>query len=71
MTPVRQVLADLTDAKLTGITEPVTEPGCPEPESFPDCPFTTSADTVELDVNDLVRALWRPTGSPWMGRSTR
>jgi hypothetical protein len=35
MTPVRQVLADLTDAKLTGITEPVTEPGYPEPESFP------------------------------------
>ncbi len=35
MTPVRQVLADLTDAKLTGITEPVTQPGYPEPESFP------------------------------------
>ena len=31
--PVRQVLADLTDAKLTGTTEPVTEPGYPEPES--------------------------------------
>jgi hypothetical protein len=35
MTSVRQVLADLTDAKLTGITEPVTEPGYPESESFP------------------------------------
>ena len=32
---VRQVLADLTDAKLAGVTEPVTEPGYPEPESFP------------------------------------
>jgi uncharacterized protein YjbI with pentapeptide repeats len=32
---MRQVLADLTDAKLAGMTEPVTEPGYPEPESFP------------------------------------
>ena len=32
---VRQVLADLTDAKLAGMTEPVLEPGYPEPESFP------------------------------------
>ena len=30
---VRQVLADLTDAKLGGMTEPVTEPGYPELES--------------------------------------
>jgi uncharacterized protein YjbI with pentapeptide repeats len=34
MATVRQVLADLTDAKLAGMTEPVTEPGYPEPESF-------------------------------------
>lgn len=32
---VRQVIADLTDAKLAGMTEPVMEPGYPEPESFP------------------------------------
>jgi len=34
MATVRQVLADLTDEKLAGMTEPVTEPGYPEPESF-------------------------------------
>ena len=34
MATVRQVLADLTDDKLAGMTEPVTEPGYPEPESF-------------------------------------
>jgi len=32
---VRHVLADLTDDKLAGMTEPVTEPGYPEPQSFP------------------------------------
>lgn len=32
---VRQVIADLTDEKLVGMTEPVTDPGYPEPESFP------------------------------------
>jgi uncharacterized damage-inducible protein DinB len=35
MATVRQVLAGLTDEKLAGRTEPVTEPGYPEPESFP------------------------------------
>jgi uncharacterized protein YjbI with pentapeptide repeats len=35
MATVRQVIADLTDHKLTGMTEPVIEPGYPEPESFP------------------------------------
>jgi hypothetical protein len=35
MATVRQVLAGLTDAKLAGRTVPVTEPGYPEPESFP------------------------------------
>ena len=35
MATVRQVLADLTDERLAGMTEPVTEPGYPEPESFP------------------------------------
>lgn len=35
MATVRQVLADLTDAMLAGHTTPVTEPGYPEPESFP------------------------------------
>jgi hypothetical protein len=35
MATVRQVLAGLTDAKLAGRTAPVTEPGYPEPESFP------------------------------------
>jgi len=39
MATVRQVLADLTDEKLVAMTEPVMEPGYPEPESFPvrDC----------------------------------
>jgi DinB superfamily/Pentapeptide repeats (8 copies) len=35
MATVRQVLADLTDDKLGGMTEPVTEPGYPEPDRFP------------------------------------
>jgi uncharacterized protein YjbI with pentapeptide repeats len=35
MATVRQVLAHLTDAELAGMTTPVTEPGYPEPESFP------------------------------------
>jgi uncharacterized protein YjbI with pentapeptide repeats len=35
MATVRQVLADLTDEQLAGMTEPVTEPGYPEPRSFP------------------------------------
>jgi hypothetical protein len=35
MATVRQVLAGLTDEKLAGRTEPVLEPGYPEPESFP------------------------------------
>ena len=35
VTTVRNVIADLTDEKLAGMTEPVTEPGYPEPESFP------------------------------------
>jgi uncharacterized protein YjbI with pentapeptide repeats len=34
MATVRQVLAELTDATLAGMTQPVTEPGYPEPESF-------------------------------------
>jgi uncharacterized damage-inducible protein DinB len=34
MATVRQVLAGLTDEQLAGRTEPVTEPGYPEPESF-------------------------------------
>jgi uncharacterized protein YjbI with pentapeptide repeats len=34
MATVRQVLADLTDEQLAGRTEPVPEPGYPEPESF-------------------------------------
>jgi hypothetical protein len=34
MATVRGVLAGLTDEKLAGVTEPVTEPGYPEPESF-------------------------------------
>jgi uncharacterized protein YjbI with pentapeptide repeats len=34
MATVRQVLTELTDAKLAGVTEPVLEPGYPEPESF-------------------------------------
>jgi uncharacterized protein YjbI with pentapeptide repeats len=34
MATVRQVIADLTDEKLAGMTEPVMEPGYPESESF-------------------------------------
>ena len=34
MATVRQVIAGLTDATLAGMTEPVTEPGYPPPESF-------------------------------------
>ena len=34
MAVVRRVLADLTDEQLAGVTEPVLEPGYPEPESF-------------------------------------
>jgi uncharacterized protein YjbI with pentapeptide repeats len=34
MATARQVLADLTDVKLAGMTEPVPEPGYPEPKSF-------------------------------------
>ena len=34
MATVRDVLAGLTDERLAGHTEPVTEPGYPEPESF-------------------------------------
>jgi DinB family protein/pentapeptide repeat protein len=35
MATMRQVLADLTDERLAGMTEPVIEPGYPESESFP------------------------------------
>jgi hypothetical protein len=35
MATVRDVLASLTDEQLAGRTQPVTEPGYPEPESFP------------------------------------
>jgi len=35
MATVRRVLDGLTDEALAGRTEPVTEPGYPEPESFP------------------------------------
>jgi uncharacterized protein YjbI with pentapeptide repeats len=35
MATVRSLLADLTDEELAGLTRPVTEPGYPEPESFP------------------------------------
>jgi DinB superfamily/Pentapeptide repeats (8 copies) len=35
MATMRQVLASLTDDELAGMTTPVTEPGYPEPESFP------------------------------------
>jgi hypothetical protein len=35
MATVRGVLASLTDEQLAGMTEPVPEPGYPEPESFP------------------------------------
>jgi hypothetical protein len=34
MATVRHVIADLTDEGLAGMTEPVTEPGYPEPGSF-------------------------------------
>jgi hypothetical protein len=34
MATVRQVMADLTDEKLAGMTQPVLEPGYPESESF-------------------------------------
>ena len=34
MATVRQVIAGLTDERLAGLTEPVMEPGYPEPESF-------------------------------------
>jgi hypothetical protein len=34
MATVRQVITGLTDSKLAGMTEPVREPGYPEPESF-------------------------------------
>lgn len=34
MATVRQVMADLTDEKLVGMTEPVMEPGYPESKSF-------------------------------------
>jgi DinB superfamily/Pentapeptide repeats (8 copies) len=35
MATVRRLLAALTDEQLAGMTEPVTEPGYPEPDSFP------------------------------------
>ena len=35
MATVREVLGGLTDEQLNGVTEPVLEPGYPEPESFP------------------------------------
>jgi uncharacterized protein YjbI with pentapeptide repeats len=35
MATVRQVIADLTDEQLAGMTEPVLEPGYPRSESFP------------------------------------
>src|SRR5205823_3593263 len=35
MATMRQVLAGLTDEYLAGMTEAVTEPGYPAPESFP------------------------------------
>jgi hypothetical protein len=35
MATMRQVLAGLTDDALAGATEPVTEPGYPEPQSYP------------------------------------
>jgi len=34
MATVRRVIADLTDEKLAAMTEPVLEPGYPEPESY-------------------------------------
>lgn len=35
MGTVRRVIADLTDEKLAGMTDPVMEPGYPESRSFP------------------------------------
>jgi DinB family protein/pentapeptide repeat protein len=35
MATVREVIAGLTAEKLSAMTEPVTEPGYPEPESYP------------------------------------
>jgi hypothetical protein len=35
MATVRQVLDDLTEETLNARTEPVTEPGWPEPKSYP------------------------------------
>ena len=35
MATVRQVISDLTEERLAGMTEPVLEPGYPEPDSFP------------------------------------
>ncbi|MFY9926630.1 MAG: DinB family protein [Streptosporangiaceae bacterium] len=35
MATIRDLLASLTDEQLAGMTQPVTEPGDPEPESFP------------------------------------
>ena len=35
MATVREVFAGLTDESLAGMTEPVTEPGYPAPESYP------------------------------------
>jgi hypothetical protein len=35
MATVRHLLTDLTDEQLAGMTEPVSEPGYPESESFP------------------------------------
>ena len=35
MDTVRSLLAELTDERLAGMTDPVTEPGYPEPRSFP------------------------------------
>jgi hypothetical protein len=34
MATVRRVIADLTDEKLAGMTEPVSQPGYPESQSF-------------------------------------
>jgi uncharacterized protein YjbI with pentapeptide repeats len=35
MATMRQALADLTDERLAGTTEPVLQPGYPEPQSYP------------------------------------
>ncbi len=35
MATVRQVISELTDEDLAGMTEPGTDPGYPEPESYP------------------------------------